>query len=255
MSHKSIQELRSIAEKAALISSDFLSLNFNDSHLAYEKADKSKYTNIDIESEKIIMELLRAETPDFDILSEETKTEKRGSGEYTWIIDPLDGTHNYYHHVPLYANQIALVHKGEVVLGVIALPAEKLIVSAIKGEGLYIDGKKFETKPSIEKGTMLFFESNFNSIDIEILKNCSGKFDDIRALYSACVSMVYVALGRGNVVIDKYDKPWDLAAGSLIVQESGGTVTNFKGLPFDVFNPECVASKGVDHNQIINLIQ
>lgn len=251
----SMQELRTLAEKAVSISSDFLSLNFKDSHTAFEKSDATKYTKIDLESEKIILDLLKTATPDFEILSEETKAEKIEGAEFVWIVDPLDGTHNYYHHVPLFANQIALVHKGEVVLGVIGLPAEKLVISAVKGEGVYVNGQKISTSAEIKEGTMLFLESYLDQTDLNILQKCVGKIDDIRILNSACVSMAYLALGRGNIVIDRVDRPWDLAAGSLIVKESGGEVTNLKGGPFEVFSPECVATKNTDHQKIINLIQ
>lgn len=198
--------------------------------------------------------MLKEHTPDFHILSEETRTEQIHNAEYIWIVDPLDGTHNYYHHVPLFANQIALVHNGEVVLGVIGLPAEKLIVSAVKGEGVFINGEKVSVQQEAKKGGMLFLESYLDQTDMNILQKCVGKIDDIRILNSACTSMAYLALGRGNIVIDRVDKPWDLAAGSLIVQESGGIVTDLKGESFNVFDPQCVATNNFDHQAIINLI-
>lgn len=219
------------------------------------KPDASIATTVDTASEKFIVEQLKRHTPDFGVLSEESHAVYIPSNEYTWIVDPLDGSSNYYKSIPLFAVQIALLHKGEIVLGVISLPYERLLLSAVKGSGLRVNGIPFMLPITNLPHSLLLFESYLDNTDIRILHAFRSEIDNIRIINSACTSMAYLALGRANVVIDRVDKPWDLAAGSLLVQESGGTVTNLQGDVFDPLRPECIATKQYEHNQAVNLVK
>ncbi|MCF7865327.1 MAG: inositol monophosphatase [Candidatus Pacebacteria bacterium] len=253
-----LQTLLKIAEDAASKSSKIIMEQYGADNDIQFKLDKSIVTKVDLESEKIILDILKSETPDYSILSEESGLSKIDKSEYMWIVDPLDGTTNYSKKIPFFAVQIALVQNGKVLLGVINLPFENITLSAIKGEGLFVNGKKVERNSETYQNsqTSMLFETYLDKTDLAILekfKNASAS-TSIRIINSACTSMVYLALGRANIVIDRVDKPWDLAAGSLLVQEAGGTVTNFKGEEFDVFNPECVATLGVNHSEMLQIL-
>ncbi len=250
-----IKNLLAMVEGATMESAKIIMSRFNQENESSLKLDKSIVTQVDLDSEKIILDALKKATPEYLILAEESGLSETESSEYTWIVDPLDGTTNYSQRIPLFAVQIALVHKGKVILGVINLPYENLLLSAIRGAGLFVNGKKIDMSKTSSTQSLMLFETYLDDIDLDILKKAKEHVDNIRIINSACVSMAYLALGRANIVIDRVDKPWDLAAGSLIVEESGGKVTNPNGGEFNVFDPKCVASKGFDHARALNILK
>jgi len=249
------KKLLKIAEDASQKSAKILMDHFQNDTVSRIKKDDTLVTEADMESEKEILSHLKKHTPEYSILSEEAGLYEVNASKYLWIVDPLDGTLNYAQKIPLFAVQIALVHHCKVVLGVINLPYENIIISAIKGEGVFINGTKVKPSEISNPQSLMLFETYLDEVDLKILKSAAGKIKNVRIINSACVSMAYLALGRANLVIDRVDKPWDLAAGSLIAAEAGAKVTNLNGSEFDVFNPECVATHGFNHETALNFLK
>jgi myo-inositol-1(or 4)-monophosphatase len=220
---------------------------------ASRKSDNSYVTRADLASEQAIVEVLRRATPNFGIYAEEgsrTRTDR----EYAWIVDPLDGTHNFHHGLPTFAIQVALEHQGHILVAVISLPLEGLVLHASRGCGCYANDAPVRVSSRRLEDSLLLLETSWDSLDLRLLSACAPAVHDIRVLGSACTSMANVALGRADFVIDRVDQPWDLAAGSLLIEEAGGKVTNLRGGPFAVYAPECLASNGHDHEQMLHVV-
>lgn len=244
-----------IAKEAAQEASALVLRSFRTSdRSATEKADKTLVTETDTASERAIVEVLNRHTPTFGIYAEEEATGKRGRKEYTWIIDPLDGTHNFHFGVPYFAVQIALEHKGKIVTAVTALPTEGIILTAIEGHGCFANDQRVHVSKRPLKEGLLLMETYWDATDRKILDAFALEAHGMSVLNSASSSIAYIAMGRADVFIDRVDKPWDTAAGCLLVQEAGGKVTNLQGKPFDVYESQCVASNGVDHDRVISLL-
>lgn len=189
---------------------------------------------VDKEAEKYIVESLRKVLPQAGFVTEEETATEKGE-EYNWIIDPIDGTTNFTHHLPTYAVSIALEYKGKLVIGVVYEPNQRECFTAVKGKGAYLNGEKISVNP-VSRLRDAMIATGF-PYDIE------GKIDDMMALLkyfvlntrgvrrfgAASVDLCYVACGRFAGYYEFNLHPWDVAAGGLIVQEAGGEVVDFKG--------------------------
>ncbi len=227
----------------------------NEAIRIHRKNDETWVTEADVKSEEIILELIKKETPNFSFLAEEstpTFTETKG---YKWIIDPLDGTPNFVRGIPLFSVSIGLELNGEIILGVLYLPCENLLLSAMKGYGAYAGKRKLSIPRRLLKDSILATETYFDRTDVGILSRFVGKTREVRIFNSSCTVLAYLALGRVDGCIDRVDKPWDWAAGSLIVQEAGGKVTNFKGQRIDLYQPSYIAANSLNHKEIVQILR
>ncbi|MFA4872884.1 MAG: inositol monophosphatase family protein [Patescibacteria group bacterium] len=244
-----------IASTAAEKAGHYLMKQFrNDAIQVHRKNDETWVTEADIKSEKIILEHLKKETPDFTVLAEESSSAYSLTRGYKWIIDPLDGTPNYARGIPLFSVSIGLEMNGEIILGVLYLPSENLLLSAVKGHGAYAGKRRLSVSRRLLKDSILASETYFNRADVGILYRFVGKTREVRIFNSACTVLAYLALGRIDGCIDRVDKPWDWAAGSLIVREAGGKVTNFKGQRVDLYQPSYVAANSLNHKEIVQVL-
>ncbi len=214
-------------------------------------------TQVDIESNRKIMSILKKAFPDYGILSEEIPEEK-GKCDCRWIIDPLDGTHNFIYDLPLFGVSIALERKGKIVLGVINLPYYRQMYTAEKGRGSFLNGKGIRVSKRGIREAMVTFGTGKREPDrrkaVGIMKGLLAEVSDIRMLGSAVVHYAYLATGKLEVYIDMMNKPWDNAAGFLIVEEAGGKVTDFSGKPWDVNTIPFVVSNNRTHEEILRII-
>lgn len=205
----------------------------------------------DRDSEKKIMQILQKNFPNHNILTEETGKIDKNS-KYTWVIDPLDGTINFWHKLPLFAVAIALLKNDEPILSVIYLPIFNEFYHAIKGKGAYCNNKRIRVSKTKNLLKGLYCG---NAYQITKLKEKTG-VHLARAFGCASVEFVYVATGKLTARIRLRGKdPYGAAAGSLLVLEAGGKISTATGKKFTIFSQKYVASNKLAHNKILKILK
>lgn len=228
--------------------------------LIKEKNPRDLLTKADIESEKKIIAIIKKEYPDHSFLCEEIGAINTKS-DYKWIIDPVDGTGNFYKGDPDFCPMIALCKNNEIILGVIYFPITKELFTAVKGKGAFKNGKKI--KVSSEKdfrkmyaNTHMTSKLNDRKINLKIYNKFILKLRNIHVI-NACIGRLLtdVAEGISDFHFRQKYTFWDYAAGSIIVQEAGGKVTDFKGDKICLNNKNALASNGKNHSELLNYIK
>jgi len=261
-------EFRSIAIRAALKAGDILREHSGKVKEIEFKDEVNLVTEVDRLSEDSIIQTITSEFPDHRILTEEAGV-KESESKYTWVIDPLDGTTNYAHDFPIYCVSIALQKEQQIILGVVYNPNLDELFVAEKGKGafLYI-GREFDkTKRTIsvsqtsELSKSLLatgFPYDIRTSEINNLDHFTNFYkraQAIRRAGSAALDLCYLAMGRFDGFWELKLSPWDTAAGSLLVTEAGGNVTDFSGGPFDIRLKEILASNGRIHQQMMDILK
>ncbi|MCH7401406.1 inositol monophosphatase [Belliella kenyensis] len=215
---------------------------------------------VDKEAEKIIVTKLSEILPEAGFITEEgTKSDETKA--YTWIIDPLDGTTNFIHGIPIFCVSIGLMKDQEIVLGVVYEINLHECFYALKGQGAYCNDTKIKVSnaPSLSECLIAtgFPYSAFESIDeyLAILKSLMQKSHGLRRLGSAAADLCYVACGRMDAYFEYNLNSYDVAAGSLIVQEAGGQVTDFRKGDDFIFGREILASNGKVHEEFWKVLR
>ncbi len=191
-------------------------------------------TRVDTESEALILDTIRKRFPDHHFLAEESLHEIE-TDDFRWIIDPLDGTTNYIHGFPFSAVSIALQYKREIIIGVIYDPFRNELFTAVKGGGAFLDGKKITVSTVSPMANALiatgfpFKRKELIEHYLTLFKNIFLEVSDIRRAGSAALDLAYIACGRFDGFFEIGLGPWDCAAGSLMIKEAGGVITNFGG--------------------------
>ena len=225
-----------------------------------EKGLHNLVTHVDKTAEKKIVEALSILLPESGFIAEEGTSNKVGK-EYNWIVDPLDGTTNFIHGVPLYCVSIALKRNDELVLGVIYEPNLNECFYTWKGAPSYLNGNEIHVS-SIQKIDHSLFATGFPYYDyskldgfmeffVYLMKNSRG----VRRLGSAAVDLAYVACGRYDGFYEYGLSPWDVAAGILLVQNAGGKVYDFSGENNYLFGKEIVSSNNYIAEDFLILIK
>ncbi|MEV7618689.1 inositol monophosphatase family protein [Microbacterium sp. NPDC089321] len=217
-------------------------------------------TEADREVEQLIRDRLRAERPDDGFLGEETGAE-RGSSGYTWVVDPIDGTVNYAYGIPGYSVSIAVVEgepepeRWESVAAAVCAPALGELFTAVRGEGAWHDGTRLavtsETPAGALLGTGFGYDPSTHEGDIATVQRALTIARDVRRMGSAAIDLSYLAAGRLDGFFERGLKPWDFAAGALLVQEAGGLVSRFD---VDAPRPMLVAGGRSVHDRLCDLI-
>lgn len=244
---------------AARIAGQYQKSRFASSLVIEMKGDKNLVTEVDKESERLIVEHLRSRFPGHDIVAEEGDYPQGGS-PFRWIIDPVDGTTNYAHGYPWFCSSIGLELDGELVAGVIYNPVYDELFTATKGGGAYLNGSRLSvsTRTPLKNsllGTGFPYDcatdpaNNFANF-IAFQKMARG----IRRAGAAALDLAYVAAGRLDGFWELKLKAWDVAAGVLMVREAGGVVTTFDGSSYDIFNDRIVASNGLIHDEMVAML-
>jgi myo-inositol-1(or 4)-monophosphatase len=249
-----------IAIEAAKSASQILTKNFGKikSEDIKEKDRNDFLTFVDTLAEKTIIDILLDNFPDHSILAEESGWRKQNS-EFEWIIDPLDGTKNYISGVPNFSISIALRKNDQILLGVILDPVNNELFTTVKDEGAFLNGNKIRVsnRNQLERcllGTGFPFKLK------ELLPQYINSFQDIfqlssgiRRMGSAAIDLAYVAAGRFDGFWELGLSPWDMAAGSLMIEEAGGKISDFCGENSYINSGYIVATNGHIHEDLIQI--
>jgi myo-inositol-1(or 4)-monophosphatase len=254
-----MKDMQSIASQAALMAGGILRENIHGIREITYKGDINLVTEMDMKSEQAVVETLLASFPGHGIIAEEATLIRNGSG-FTWFIDPLDGTTNYAHGYPCFSVSIALEQDGEIVLGVVYDPMRDELFTARKGEGAYLNGRPIRVSGIVTLMKSLLAtgfpydrkESERNNMDY--FHDMLMASQEVRRDGSAALDLCSVACGRFDGFWELKLKPWDVAAGSLIVREAGGLVSGLAGESFSIHNDEVLASNGRIHGQMIEVL-
>jgi myo-inositol-1(or 4)-monophosphatase len=215
---------------------------------------------VDKTAEKLIVNDLKELVPEAGFVVEEHSID--GRAEYNWIVDPLDGTTNFIHGIPFYAVSIALEHNGEIILGVVYEVGRNECFTAVRGgKGAYLNNNPIRvskneklSKSLIATGFPIY---NFERLDnyLNSLKYFMQHTHGVRRIGAAAADMCYLACGRADAFFEYNLSPWDVAAASLIIEEAGGTVTDFKGGNNWLFGKEIVCTNGLLYEEFEEAIQ
>jgi myo-inositol-1(or 4)-monophosphatase len=194
-------------------------------------------TEVDKAAEQAIIEILRRAYPDHAILAEESGANAGAAGEseYTWIIDPLDGTTNFIHGFPQYAVSIGLRHKGVLAHGVVYDPTKNELFTATRGRGAFLNERRIRVSKRVQLGDALvgtgFPFRDFEGLDeyLAMFRELTARTAGLRRAGAAALDIAYVAAGRLDGFWEMGLSPWDMAAGALLVQEAGGLAGDFRG--------------------------
>lgn len=203
--------------------------------ITIEKKGRSDYVSeIDKHAEKIIIDTIRKYYPQHNIIAEESGTQERNS-DVEWIIDPLDGTTNFLHGLPHFSVSIAVREKGKLMHGVVFDPMRDELFSASRGAGAKLNNYRIrvsdqkELEDSILATGFPYYQFDYVDAYLETFKSFMLNTAGLRRAGSAALDLAYVACGRVDGYWEMNLKPWDVAAGALIVQEAGGLVTDLRG--------------------------
>jgi myo-inositol-1(or 4)-monophosphatase len=255
-------ELMSIAKSAANAAGKILMENLGKLSRSDidAKGANDFVTRVDRESERSIIDILKNHTPDFDILTEETPPED-SHARCRWIIDPLDGTTNYIHGFPCFAVSIALEEERRMVLGVVLDPLREELFVTEKGKGALLNGCSITVTKRKELGEC-FLATGFpfrehTRIDpyLSVFREMFLRTSGVRRAGSAVLDLAYTACGRFDGFWEMGLSPWDVAAGSLLIQEAGGSVTDWDGGDDYLFGRTIVGSNGLIHRAMVATIQ
>ncbi len=251
-----------VAVEAALEAGKYLKSNVGKIKTIERKGgqETNLVTEIDKNSEQIIIGKIKKKYPDHDFLGEESGSADVTS-EYKWIIDPLDGTVNYTHGLPVFCVSIGLEHKGEIILGVVYDPNLDELFTAEKGKGTRLNKKKIQvsrTTRMIESLIVTGFPYDIRNNPDPIVahfRNFLTEAQAVRRLGSAALDLCYVSAGRFDGFWEGMLNPWDMAAGVLMVTEAGGKWTDFRGLPATVYSKQMLATNGFIHDQMLAVLE
>jgi myo-inositol-1(or 4)-monophosphatase len=223
------------------------------------KGEINLVTEMDHRAEAAVIEILEMAFPDHGILTEESKG-REGSGSYRWILDPLDGTTNYAHGYPFFCVSLALEKDGQIIWGIIYDPLREELFAAEAGRGATVNGKALQVSATrhIQQSFLCTgFPYDMRESRDDNLRYFSRFAKTVQAIRrdgSAALDLCYVAMGRFDGFWEMKLNPWDVAAGSLIVTEAGGRVTDFSGNHFSIHGQEILASNGLIHDQMLRVL-
>ncbi len=246
---------------AARRSGEIVMQNFGFEKKISYKGRINPVTNVDLQSERIIIDTIKERYPDHDIITEESDHKQEGS-PYRWIIDPLDGTVNYIHGYRNFAVSIGLSYRDEVVLGVIFNPLSQDLFTAEKDRGACLNGRPVHVSRITDLRESLIgmsfpyerdLEDFRRSLDYQVFLTQSAQA--VRRDGSTALALCNVACGRFEALCVAGNKPWDYAAGVLMVAEAGGRVTDLQGRPFRLSRGHVLATNGLIHEAVINCLR
>jgi myo-inositol-1(or 4)-monophosphatase len=253
-------ELRAFAEKIARGAGEILRRNYGLRQTIHFKGEINLVTDVDHESEAYLIGRIREAYPDHGVLSEESPELHSGS-LYRWIIDPLDGTTNYAHGYPCFGVSVAVERQGTVVAGAVYDPLLDESFTAALGGGASRNGKPIAVSETRELRKSLLA----TGFAYDVRSSSDNNFDYFRAFVltgqairrdgSAALDLCYLACGRFDGFWELKLKAWDTAAGLLILHEAGGVSTRLDGGPYDIHQPDLLASNGLIHGQMVEVLR
>jgi myo-inositol-1(or 4)-monophosphatase len=216
-------------------------------------------TKIDKWSEAVILETIRGKFPHHLFLSEETQRQE-SDGNYRWIIDPLDGTTNFIHSYPVFSISIALEYREEIIVAAVFDPVRDELFHAVKGGGSFLNSKRISVSDItiLEKSLIStgfpFRKKEIIDLYLRLFREIFSGVSDIRRAGSAAIDLAYIAAGRIDGFFELNLGPWDIAAGSLLVREAGGVITDFSGGDEYLHTGNVIAGNKSIHNEMHKII-
>ena len=251
-----IDDLVSIAKEAGSVIREGFGKSFK---IEYKTGENNLVTEIDKASEKVITDFIRKKYPSHSILAEEGSGEQKDS-EYLWVIDPLDGTTNFAHGLPIFSVSIGLQKNGKTIAGVVYDVMRDIIYSAELGAGTFADSEKITVSKNDNLAhSLLVTGFPYNKKEnpdklferfIALTKTARG----VRRLGSAAIDFCYLADGVFDGFWEVHLHPWDICAGKLIVEEAGGLVTDFHGNKTNIYTKRILSTNGKIHEQVIKVM-
>lgn len=234
--------------------------NFGQAHAIHKKTAISIVTETDLAAEKKIVSLIRNRFADHRIITEESAP-IHGAGDVRWIIDPLDGTTNFAHHLNICCVSIGVEKKGRMILGGVYNPLQNELYFAEAGRGAFLNGKRIRVskhRKLIESLVVTGFPYDRRErakYYLQFVRAAMQQTQGLRRLGAAALDLCYVARGIFDAYWEFNLKSWDIAAGSLIVQEAGGRVSGVDGKPLDLDHPtQILASNGLLHRPMMRVL-
>ncbi|HUY85387.1 MAG TPA: inositol monophosphatase family protein [Candidatus Dormibacteraeota bacterium] len=254
-----MSNFKDIAIQAARQAGDY-TLEFLDKDVVYSmKTAHDIQAEADVGSEQIIIKTIKSAFPDHSIFAEESGHEDQRS-DYLWIIDPIDGTINFSRHIEEYCVSIALSHKDKIILAVLYAPAMQQLIIAEAGKGAYLNDRKITVSSENKLINCLVATDNSSNIEgrkrnLAALGVFAPEVRHVRVLGSAAWCMGRIAQGQIDLYYKYAFNYYDYAAGILIVQEAGGTVTDMDGHPITINSQNIVATNGAMHQETLDFIK
>ncbi len=217
-------------------------------------------TNVDKASDALITHLLRTQFPTHQIIAEESAISGQPS-DYRWYIDPIDGTTNFAHSFPHFAVSIALTHKTQGIVGVVYDPLRDELFCAARGDGATLNGRPIRVSPTpqLDQSLVLtgfpYDRRKRSEYYLRFYQAFMLRTQGVRRCGSAALDLCYIASGRADAFWEWRLHPWDTAAGSLIVEEAGGKMSDFSGQLFDIAGEQTLASNSQVHAEMVEVLQ
>lgn len=254
-----MREYLRAAEEAARQAGEFQLKRLGGKFTISHKGAIDLVTEVDRESEALIVGMLRGVFPATDIIAEENDYGERKS-DIAWIVDPLDGTTNFAHRLPWFCVSIGIEVSGEIAGAVLFHPCMNEMFTALRGEGAFLNGVRLSVSENRQLRSCIL-ASGFpydrtwdNENNLELYSRFTMATQGVRRFGAAALDLAYVAAGRMDGFWECKLKPWDVAAGKLLVEEAGGRVTSYSGEPYSVYDHRIVASNGFIHDQMLEVI-
>ena len=235
---------------------------FRGAHSIQKKGPIDLVTEADLEGERTFRAIVHEDFPDHAVLGEESgAAESTGRSRFRWIVDPLDGTTNFAHGLGLFCVSIALEIDGRIELAVVFEPVTEELFTAERGLGTRLNGQPVRVSERAQlvdallcTGFPYSIREERRAAQVAVFAALLGRAQAVRRLGSAALDLCYVAAGRFDAFWEEQLHAWDVAAGSLIVQEAGGTVTDYDSGPLDLNRGQIVASNGRLHRVLLDVI-
>jgi myo-inositol-1(or 4)-monophosphatase len=228
------------------------------------KSELDLVTESDLASERLIIDRIKSHYPRHAILAEESgasePVDREKESDWRWIIDPLDGTTNYAHGYPCFCVSIGLANKGRMEIGVVYDPMRDEMFTAERGQGAALNGRRIHVSATPTLASALLctgfpYNVRERSEFARHFANFIMAAQGVRRDGAVALDLVYVAAGRFDGFWEEGLKPWDVAAGALIIEEAGGRVSSFSGELLNIYSPPIVASNGLVHEEMMRVLR
>lgn len=261
LSLKTRTDLHVFASKLALEAGKILKAGFSKRMTVTYKGRIDPVTEIDLKSERFIVNRVKRRFPSHDIVTEENTARRTHGAEFRWIIDPLDGTVNFAHGFPIYCVSIAVECQGEVIAGAVCDPERNELFHATLGGGAYLNKRPItvSTERNLERALLAtgfaYDIGTSKTNNLGFFARMAKEAQGLRRPGSAAIDICWLAAGRLDGFWELKLHPWDTAAAELILREAGGKSTRVNGRPFSIYDPDLLASNGLIHGAMRKVLQ
>jgi len=256
-----MENVKRVAVRAAYRAGKILNDHFGKALQVNKKGAIDLVTEADLAAEKEIIATIKASFPDHAILAEESGP-SGDAGPHCWVVDPLDGTTNFAHRLPIFAVSIAYRNEDDVCVGVVLNPSNGELFSAVKGGGAWLNSDPITVSTTATVGDSLLVTGFPYSVRAASSETILSRFDrclkaaqGVRRLGSAALDLCSVACGRFDGFWEENLNPWDTAAGMLIAMEAGGRVTDYAGQTYAIEDKQILATNGTIHEDMVALLK